>query len=126
MTKFVILIVLLMIVAFIGFDVCRKRKSVDEAILDKNTSFDPSKDAEPIQNGSPINSPNESCALATTLRIIGLMTIFSALLLSLVVSEDFGLLYSIAVIISGGIGCIFCYAFAIFVDAADKYLKQHK
>lgn len=126
MIEFAILIVLLLIVAFIGFNVLRNRRSTGEATLEKTMSFDLSKDAEPMQNSSSINTPNKSCALATTLRVIGVINIFAALILSLVVSENFGWLYSIAVILSGGFGGIFCYALAKCVDAADKYLKQHK
>ena len=125
MTEFAILIVLLLIVAFIGFNVWRNRKSGNEAILEKTMSFDPSKDTAPIQNGSSINSPNKSCALVTTLRVIGVINIFAALIFSLVVSENFGWLYSVAVSVSGCLGCLFCYALAKCVDAADKYLKNH-
>lgn len=126
MIEFAILIVLLLIVAFIGFNVLRNRKSGEEATLEKTMSFDPSKDVETIQNVSSINSPNKSCALATTLRVIGVINIFAALILSLVVSENFGWIYSIAVIVSGCLGGIFCYALAKCVEAADKYLKQHE
>ncbi|MCZ2855487.1 MAG: hypothetical protein O2U62_00165 [Candidatus Bathyarchaeota archaeon] len=127
MAQLVILAVLLIFVGFIGFSIFRNRKSDGTANLEKTLSFDPTSDIEPIQSAST-PSPDfthKPCALAVTLRIVGVVNIFAAIILGLVLADDFGWVISIAVILSGCLGCLFCYAFAKCVEAADKYLNSH-
>ena len=127
MAQFVILSILLIFVGFIGFNVFRNRKSNGTANLEKTLSFDPISDVEPIQRASTPNPDftYKPCALAVTLRIVGVVNVFAALILGLVLSEDFGWVISIAAILSGCLGCLFCYALAKCVEAADKYLNSH-
>lgn len=129
MAQLVILIVLLIFVGFIGFNILRNRKSDDRATLERTMSFDPASVVEPTQLAST-TTPNpdfayKPCALAVTLRIVGVINIFAALIIGLVLADDFSWVISIAVILSGGLGCLFCYALAKCVDAADKYLNNH-
>ena len=126
MTSLVILIVLLLVVGVIGYSVVRNRKSSARPLLAKTRSFDPSAAVEPIES-APTSSdiPHDSCALATTLRIVGVVNVFAALIIGLVLADDFGWVISIAAILSGCLGCLFCYALAKCVDAADKYLNSH-
>lgn len=126
MTSLVILIVLLLVVGVIGYSVVRNRKSSARPLLAKTRSFDPSAAVEPIES-VPTSSdiPNDSCALATTLRIVGVVNVFAALIIGLVLADDFGWVISIAAILLGCLGCLFCYALAKCVDAADKYLNSH-
>lgn len=75
MTSLIILIVLLLVVGVIGYSVVRNRKSSARPLLAKTRSFDPSAEVEPIES-APTSSdiPHDSCTLATTLRIVGVVT----------------------------------------------------
>lgn len=126
MTSLIILIVLLLVVGVIGYSVVRNRKSSARPLLAKTRSFNPSAEAEPMESATTSSDiPHDSCALATTLRIVGVVNIFAALIIELVLADDFSWVVSIAAILSGCVGCLFCYAFAKCVDAADKYLNNH-
>lgn len=125
MAPFIILLALLLFVGFIAYSTVRNRKS-GRATLEHTMSFDPAAVVEPTQLASMPN-PNfayKPCALAVTLRIVGAISIFAALILGVVLADDFGWTISIAVILSGCFGCLFCYALAKCVDAADKYLNR--
>ena len=127
MTQLVILAVLLIFVGFIGFNILRNRKSDGRATLERTMSFDPASETEPVPP-TPMPNPDFSskpCTLAVTLRIVGVVNVFAALILGLVLAGDFGWVVSIAIILSGSLGCLFCYALAKCVDAADKYLNSH-
>lgn len=126
MTSLIILFIPLLFVGFIGFSVVRNRKSKIRPLLAKTRSFDPTSKIKPIESTSTTSDlPHDSCALATTLRIIGVVNIFAALIIGIILADDFSWGISIAVILSGGLGCLFCYALAKCVDAADKYLNSH-
>lgn len=126
MTSLIILIVLLLVVCIIGYSVVRNRKSSARPFLAKTRSFDPSSEAQPIESPSVSSGiPHDSCALATTLRIVGVVNVFAALIIGLVLAGDFGWIISTVAILSGCFGCLFCYALAKCVDAADKYLNSH-
>lgn len=126
MEKLIILPILLIVVGFIIFSIIQNRKREKKELLAKTRSFDPSAEVEPIES-APTSSdiPHDSCALATTLRIVGVVNVFAALIIGLVLADDFGWIISIAAILSGCLGCLFCYALAKCVDAADKYLNSH-
>lgn len=126
MGKLIILPILLIFVGFIIFSIIQNRKREKKELLAKTCSFDPSAEVEPIES-APTSSdiPHNSCALATTLRIVGVVNVFAALIIGLVLADDFGWVISIAAILSGCLGCLFCYALAKCVDAADKYLNSH-
>lgn len=126
MIQAIIIVFLLAFVGFIGYSVVRNRKPTATPNLAKTLSFDPSSEVEPVQEASPVSDfPHDSCALATTLRIVGVVNVFAALIIGLVLADDFGWIISIAAILSGCLGCLFCYALAKCVDAADKYLNNH-
>lgn len=126
MTSLIILIVLLLVVGVIGYSVVRNRKSTARPLLAKTRSFDPSAETEPIESTSATcDFLHDSCALATALRIVGVVNIFAALIIGHVLADDFSWVISIAAILSGCLGCLFCYALAKCVDAADKYLNSH-
>lgn len=126
MTSLIILFILLLFVGIIGYSVLRRRKSTARPLLAKTRSFDHSSEAEPIESTSTTSDlPHNSCALATTLRIIGVVNVLAALIIGIVLADDFSWGISTAVILSGGLGCLFCYALAKCVDAADKYLNSH-
>lgn len=126
MEKLIILPILLIVVGFIIFSIIQNRKREKKELLGKTMSFDPSAEAESIESASTSSDiPHDSCALATTLRIVGFVNVFAALIIGLVLADDFGWIISIAAILSGCLGCLFCYALAKCVDAADKYLNSH-
>lgn len=126
MGKLIILPILLIIVGFIIFSIVQNRKREGKELLGKTMSLDPSSETEPIESASTTSDASSgSCALATTLRIVGVVDIFAALIIGLVLADDFGWIISIAAILSGCLGCLFCYALAKCVDAADKYLNGH-
>ena len=126
MTSLFILLILLLFVGIIGFSVARNRKSTARPLLAKTRSFDPSAETEPIEStSSTCDFLHDSCALATALRIVGVVNIFAALIIGGVLVDDFGWVISIAAILSGCLGCLFCYALAKCVDAADRYLNTH-
>lgn len=94
MTSLIILIVLLLVVGIIGYNVVRNRKSSARQLLAKTRSFDPSSDSEPIESASTSSDlPHDSCTLATTLRIVGVVNVFAALIIGLVLADDFWLDY---------------------------------
>lgn len=126
MEKLIILSILLIVVGFIIFSIVKNQKRGKKELLERAMPLNPSSEAEPIE--SPLAScdaPHGSCALATTLRIVGVANVFAALIIGLVLADDFGWVISIAAILSGCLGCLFCYALAKCVDAADKYLNSH-
>ncbi len=125
MTPLIILLALLLFVGFIAYSIVRNRKS-GRATLERTMSFDPASVAEPTQLASMPNTDfaYEPCALAVTLRIVGVINIFAALILGFVLADDFGWVIFIAIIISGCFGSLFCYALAKCVDAAHKYLNS--
>lgn len=128
MEKLLILLILLLFVGFIIFNIVRNRQRESRTPFEKTVSVDPiGRDESMPQRTPSVSSDPEynSCALAITLRIVGVINVFAALIFSLVLAEDFGWIISIAVILSGCLGCLFCYALAKCVDAADKYLNNH-
>lgn len=126
MEKLIILPILLIFVGFIIFSIAQNRKREKKELLGKTMSFNPSSEAKPIESTlTTSNLPHDSCALATTLRIVGVVNVFAALIIGLVLADDFSWVISIAAILSGCLGCLFCYALAKCVDAADKYLNNH-
>ncbi len=125
MAPFIILLTLLLFVGFIAYSTVHNRE-FGRATLERTMSFDPASVVEPTQLASMPNPifAYKPCALAVTLRIVGAINIFAALILGVVLADDFGWTISIAVILSGCFGCLFCYALAKCVDAADKYLNR--
>lgn len=124
MTALFILLLLLVFIGGIYFSIVRDRKVQRAEPLKKTLTFAPSSDAQP-STSTTSDLPHNSCALATALRIVGVANILAALIIGLVLADDFSWVISIAVILSGGLGCLFCYALAKCVDAADKYLNSH-
>lgn len=126
MGKLIILSILLIFVGFIIFSIIQNREREKKELLAKTRSFDPSSEAKPTESTLTTSGfPHESCALATTLRVVGAVNVFAALIIGLVLADDFGWIISIVAILSGCLGCLFCYALAKCVDAADKYLNSH-
>lgn len=83
----------------------------------------------------PKPSMSNNCALATTLKVIGLLNIVGGLIVGInLCGEDclFGDRYEangwgiFFFIVAGIIGCIICFALAKCVKAATKYLNSSK
>jgi len=126
MTEIIILIVLLAVVGIIIANIVRNRGK-QPATLEKTKSFNPENDVALSQEQTTTTSEFEykPCILAQTLRIIGIVEIFASLIIVLICGSEYGWLISIVAILSGCLACLFCYALAKCVDAADHYLKNH-
>lgn len=120
-----IILIFLLLVGGIYFAIINDRK-IKNTTREKTVPCEPA-EVEPMQQHTPHRpdtKPNP-CALSTTLRIVGVANILAALIIGLVLADEFSWVISLAVILSGGLGCLFCYALAKCVDAADKYLNSH-
>ncbi|MCM1066383.1 MAG: hypothetical protein NC418_02265 [Muribaculaceae bacterium] len=124
MTELIILIVLLAVVGFIVASIVRNRGK-QSATLEKNMSFNPETDTVLSQSTTPSEFEHKQCALAVTLRIIGVINIFASFIIAMICGNEYGWLIAIVAILSGCLGGLFCYAIAKCVDAADHYLKNH-
>ena len=104
-------------------------KSNNTPSLEKTRSIDPNAE---VKNDEMINSSEETnsqfeykpCILSIILRIVGIINALGGLILGFVCGDEFGAMIAVAVVFSGLMGCIFCFAFAKCVDAADKYLES--
>lgn len=126
MIEAVILVALLAFVGAIGFNIVRNRNK-QPMELDRTMSFNPKTEVTSPQGQSTPTSEfkHRPCALAQTLRIIGIFNIFASLIIAMVGGNDYGWLIAIVAIAAGCLGVLFCYALAKCVDAADHYLKNH-
>lgn len=119
MTELLILTALLIVVGIVGYNAFRKKD--DKPTLEKTTVTE-------VQSTEPLMEDKDyvykPCALATILRIIGVVNVFAGLILGLVSAEELGGLVVVVMIFTGVMGCLFCYAFAKCVDAAHKYLNS--
>lgn len=122
--EIIILMVLLAVVAFIGVSIVRNRDK-QPATLEETISFNPETDAVLPQNSPTSEFEHKPCALAVTLRIIGILNIFVSLIIALICISEYGWLIAIIAILSGCLGGLFCYALAKCVEAADHYLENH-
>lgn len=116
-------IILLVVVGLIFVSIIRNH-SKSRATLTKTMSFNPETDIA-VSQSSPTYVGHESCVLATTLRIIGVVNVVASFIIALVCSSEYGSIIAFIAILSGCLGCLFCYALAKCVDAADHYLKNH-
>lgn len=124
MSEIIILIVLLAAVGFIFANIVRNRGK-QSATPEKTMSFNSEIDAVLPQSTPPTEFEYKQCALAVTLRIIGVINIFASLIIAMICGNEYGWIIAMVAIFSGCLGCIFCYALAKCVDAADRYLKNH-
>lgn len=128
MISLFVLPILILLVGFTIYNIKKNRRRNNKVFLEKTMTFDPTAETVQMQPqaSSPINSfEDDSCKLALTLRIVGVINIIAAVILCFVFAEDLGWFSSLVVIISGILSCLFWYALAKCVDAADKYLKSH-
>lgn len=131
MSELYILIILLVIVGFIFVSVVRSR-SKNRATLTKTMSFNPETDVAVPQNASAIPQSTPStefrhspCALATALRVVGIINIVASFIVAMFCGSEYGSLIAFIAILSGCLGGLCCYALAKCVDAADHYLNNH-
>lgn len=129
----VILVALLIFTGLIGYNVVHNWRKM-RATLDRTLSIDPKSEVKSIHptpasnfdftRGVPLNF-KAPCALAVTLRVVGIVTILAAIISGLILLEDFGWGIFLAIFLLGCFGCLFWYALAKCVDAADKFLNSH-
>lgn len=122
MYELFILIIFLVVVGLIFVSVIRNR-SKNRATLAKTMSFNPETDTVVSQN-MPTYFGYESCALAIILRIVGVVNIVASVIIAMMCCSEYGGLMAFIAILLGCLGCLFCYAIAKCVDAADHYLKN--
>lgn len=120
MVKIIIIVVLLIIVGIIAYNAYSKKNLPERGTVISNS--DDVSEAK-TNNAIELNS-TKPCALTVILQIIGIINAFGGFILGLICGDEFGILIAIAVVFSGLMGCLFCFAFAKCVDAADKYLKS--
>lgn len=125
--ELVILVILIIIVSIIAYNAVRSNNN--KPLLEKTRSIDSNEEVEIDEKITPstVDSSqfeHQPCILAIILRIVGIINALGGLILGIVCGDEFGAMIAVAVVFSGLMGCIFCFAFAKCVDAADKYLAS--
>lgn len=125
--ELIILVILLVVVSIIAYNAVKTKNN--KPLLEKTMSIDPNAEVkkDAITDDSAVTSSQfeyKPCFMVTLLRIVGVINAFGGIILGIVCGDEFGILIAVAVIFSGLMGWLFCFAFAKCVEAANKYLES--
>lgn len=124
--ELILLVVLMGIVSIIAYNAIRKKN--DKPLLEKTMSINPNAvvkqpDDSTHQSTFKPQYHSKPCVMASILRVVGVINAFGGIILGFYM--EFGLIIDLAVVFSGLMGCLFCFALAKCVDAAHEYLNKY-